>query len=44
MKIGIQSLDNKKGYILTTSDGETYIVKDIDEAITLKNELEKGKR
>ena len=43
MKIGIQSLDNKQGYILTTSDSKTYIVKNIDEAIAFKNELENKK-
>ena len=42
MKVAIETLDNKKGYILTTNSGETYIVKDIDEAIALKNELERG--
>lgn len=27
MKVAIEALDNKKGYILTTNSGETYIVK-----------------
>lgn len=43
MKVSIETLDNKQGYILTTSDGKTYIVKDIQEAIKLKNELENKK-
>ena len=40
MKTIIQSLDSKKGYILTTNDGREFIVKNIDEAIKLKEELE----
>ena len=43
MKVAIETLDDKQGYILTTDSGETYIVKDIDEAIALKNELESKK-
>ena len=43
MKVIIETLDNKKGYILTTDSGDTYIVKDINEAIALKNELENKK-
>ena len=40
LKAIIQSLDSKKGYIVTTNDGRQYIVKDIDEAIKLKEELQ----
>ena len=40
MKAIIQSLDSKKGYIVTTNDGKEFIVKNIDEAIKLKEELE----
>ena len=40
MKSIIQTLDNKKGYIVTTNDGKEFIVKNIDEAIKLKEELE----
>ena len=40
LKVAIQTLDNKKGYIVTTNDGRQYIVKDIDEAIKLKEELQ----
>lgn len=43
MKVIIETLDNKQGYILTTDSGETYEVKDINEAIALKNELESKK-
>lgn len=41
MKVVIQTLDNKKGYIVTCEDGREFIVKDINEAIKLKEELEK---
>ena len=40
LKTIIQSLDSKKGYILTTNDGREFIVKNIDEAIKLKEELQ----
>ena len=40
MKVVIQSLDNRQGYIVTTNDGSEFIVKTIDEAIKLKDELE----
>ena len=43
MKSIIQTLDNKKGYIVTCEDGREFIVKDINEAIKLKNKLIKGK-
>jgi hypothetical protein len=39
MKVVIETLDNKKGYILTTNDGRTYTVENIDEAIKMKDEL-----
>ena len=40
LKAIIQSLDSKKGYIVTTDDGREFIVKTIDEAIELKNKLQ----
>ena len=40
LKVIIQSLDSKKGYILTTNDGKEFIVKNIDEAIELKEKLQ----
>lgn len=40
MKVVIQSLDNKQGYIVTCEDGREFIVKDINEAIKLKEELQ----
>ena len=40
MKAIIQSLDSKKGYIVTTNDGREFIVKNIDEAIELKEKLQ----
>ncbi|MCG3698731.1 hypothetical protein L5F42_02635 [Aliarcobacter butzleri] len=40
LKVAIQTLDNKKGYIVTTNDGREFIVKNIDEAIKLKEELQ----
>ena len=43
MKTIIQSLDSKKGYILTTNDGREFIVKNIDETIKLKEELKNEK-
>ena len=41
LKVVIQSLDSKKGYVVTTNDGREFIVKNIDEAIKLKEEMEK---
>ena len=41
MKVVIQTLDNKQGYIVIAKDGREFIVKDINEAIKLKEELEK---
>ncbi len=40
MKVVIQTLDNKKGYIVTTNDGREFIVKNVDEAIELKEKLQ----
>ena len=40
LKAIIQSNDNKKGYIVTTNDGREFIVKNIDEAIELKEKLQ----
>ena len=40
MKVVIQTLDNKQGYIVTTNDGQEFIVKTIDEAIELKDKLQ----
>ena len=39
LKAIIQSLDSKKGYIVTTNNGKEFIVKDINEAIELKDKL-----
>ena len=33
MKVAIQTLDDKQGYIVTCEDGREFIVKNIDEAI-----------
>ena len=33
LKVVIQTLDNKKGYIVTTNDGREFIVRNINEAI-----------
>ena len=43
VKVVIQTLDNKKGYIVTCEDGRGFIVKNIDEAIELKEEIENEK-
>lgn len=40
MKAVIQTLDDKQGYIVTTNDGREFIVKNIDEAIKMKEELQ----
>ena len=40
LKAIIQSLDSKKGYIVTTNDGREFIVRNIDEAIELKEKLQ----
>lgn len=39
MKIVIESLHPKKGYIVKVNDGREFIVKNIDEANKLKDEL-----
>ena len=33
LKVAIQTLDDKQGYIVTCEDGREFIVKNIDEAI-----------
>ena len=43
MKVAIQTLDNKKGYLVITDDGREFIVKNIDEAIEKKEEIENEK-
>ena len=43
LKVIIQTLDDRQGYIVTCEDGREFIVKNIDEAIALKNELENKK-
>ena len=40
MKVVIQTLDDRQGYIVTCEDGREFIVKTIDEAIELKNKLQ----
>ena len=39
MKVVIETLDNKKGYLVSCEDGRTFEVKTIDEAIELKDKL-----
>ena len=39
MKAVIQQTNDFKSYIVTTDDGREFIVKNIDEAIKLKEEL-----
>ena len=39
-EIIIQTLDDKQGYIVTCEDGREFIVRNIDEAIKLKEELQ----
>ena len=43
MKVVIQTLDNKQGYIVTCEDGREFIVKNINEAIEKKEEIENEK-
>ena len=43
MKAVIQTLDDKQGYIVTCEDGREFIVKNIDEAIEKKEEIENEK-
>ena len=40
MKAVIQQTNDLKNYIVITDDGQEFIVKDINEAIKLKDELE----
>ena len=40
LKVIIQKKKKKKGYILTTNDGREFIVRNIDEAINLKEKLQ----
>ena len=40
LKVVIQTLDDRQGYIVTCEDGREFIVKDINEAIKLKEELQ----
>ena len=40
MKVVIETLDNKKGYLVSCEDGRTFEVKNIDEAIELKKKLQ----
>ena len=39
MKVAIQQTSDLKNYIVITDDGREFIVKNIDEAIELKEEL-----
>ena len=39
MKVAIQQTSDLKNYIVTTSDGQEFIVKNIDEATILKEKL-----
>ena len=39
-KVAIQALDDKQGYIVSCEDGREFIVKNIDESIKLKEELQ----
>ena len=40
MKVIIQRTNDFKNYIVITDDGREFIVKDINEAIELKNKLQ----
>ena len=40
MQVAIQQTNDFKNYIVTTDDGREFIVKNIDEAIELKNKLQ----
>ena len=40
LKVVIQQTSDLKNYIVITDDGQEFIVKTIDEAIKLKDELE----
>ena len=43
LKVVIQTLDDRQGYIVTTNDGREFIVRNIDEAIEKKEEIENEK-
>lgn len=43
VKVVIQLLDDRSGYIVTCDDGREFIVKNIDEAIKLKEDIENEK-
>ena len=43
LKVVIQTLDDKQGYIVTCEDGREFIVRNIDEAIEKKEEIENEK-
>lgn len=40
MKVAIQQTSDLKNYIVTTDDGKEFIVRNIDEAIELKEKLQ----
>lgn len=40
MKVAIQQTSDLKNYIVTTDDGREFIVRNIDEAIELKEKLQ----
>ena len=40
LKVAIQTLDDKQGYIVTCEDVREFIVRNIDEAIELKEKLQ----
>ena len=40
MKVAIEQTSDLKNYIVTTDDGREFIVKNIDEAIELKDKLQ----
>lgn len=42
MKVAIQQTSDLKNYIVISEDRREFIVKNIDEAIKLKEELENG--
>lgn len=40
VKVVIEQLSDRSGYIVSTDDGREFIVKNIDEAIKLKEDIE----
>ena len=40
LKVVIQVLDDRSGYLVSCKDGREFIVKNIDEAIELKEKLQ----